>query len=187
MNITKTIKMLAVAGVIGLGSLTAYANAPSDRSVEEYIKLMKFDENFINDTKEGFIGGFMSSATVRLAEKFPDLSDDKKAQALALFEQEAKLFADEFASDEALKAQSLAIIKQAVKKNLNQAQIDALNDFYRTPIGQQAVDAQNAMMQDMLTPVMTNAMQKVQEMQQQPHIIKRQAMLEAKVAEIVFD
>lgn len=186
MKLTTTLKAMAMASLIGLGSLTAYANAPSDHSVEEYIKLMKFDENFIKDTKEGFIGGFMSSATARLEENFPNLSDDKKAQALALFEQEAKLFADEFGSDEALKAQSLAIIKQAVKKHLNQAQIDALNDFYRTPIGQQTVDAQTAMMQDMLTPVMTSGIQKAQEMQKQPHIIKRQATLEAKIAEIVY-
>lgn len=186
MNITKTIKILAVASVISLGSLTAYAT-PSDSSVEEYIRLMKLDENFINDTKEGFIGGYMSSATTKLEQNLPDLNDDKKAQVLALFEQEAKVLADEFVSDEALKTQSLAIIKQAVKKHLNQEQIDALNDFYRTPIGQQTVDIQNTMAKNILMPIMTNAMQKIQEIQQQPQFIKRQATLEAKIAEIVFD
>lgn len=185
MNITKTIKMLAVASVISLGSLTAYAT-PSDSSVEEYIRLMKFDKNFINDTKEGFIGGYMSSTITKLEQNLPDLNDDKKAQVLALLEQEAKVLADEFVSDEAFKTQSLAIIKQAVKKHLNQEQIDALNNFYRTPIGQQTVDAQSAMMQDMLAPLMTSGIQKAQEIQQQPHVIKRQAMLEAKIAEIIY-
>lgn len=186
MNITKTIKMLAVASVISLGSLTTYAT-PSDSSVEEYIRLMKFDKNFINDTKEGFIGGYMSSTITKLEQNLPDLNDDKKAQVLALLEQEAKVLADEFVSDETFKTQSLAIIKQAVKKHLNQEQIDALNNFYRTPIGQQVVDVQSVMAKDIILLITKDYTQKYQEMKQQPQFIKRQATLEAKIAEIVFD
>lgn len=182
---TNTFKAMMMAGVLGLSCLTgAYANTPSDRSVEEYIKLVKFDENFINDTKVGFISSFTSALMMDVDKNFPNLSSDKRAQILTLVEQEAKLSAEEFVSDKQLQAQNRVIIKQVISKHFNQAQIDALNDFYRTPIGQQVVDAQSAMIKEMMPSLLAIAAQKAQEMDKQPQIIKRLTALKETITKI---
>lgn len=144
------VKPFIIAGMIGMsGIYAAYAATPSDSSIKEYIALTKIEQNFHNDFQAGFIAVLEAQILETLRAEY-DLNPEQTAKIKAIIIKHLTPVSQEISNKPKVKQAVLDNITQVIAKHLTQQEIDALNQFYRTPIGQNIAKKQSLMYQDFM-------------------------------------
>lgn len=148
-----------LAQVLLVGSLMmanqALAQTPSDTSLIELAKITDVEQGFKDGMKMGFINGFSHSVL-----------DDSLIQQLppAKLAQLEKLTAD-FGERIWQEIDTTTLSKKAIedflavaKKHYTQQEVEAMIDFYKTPVGQSIVAKQSIVIDEYMNMVMTTMM-----------------------------
>ncbi|MFC0820658.1 DUF2059 domain-containing protein [Moraxella marmotae] len=140
--------MMAVLLSAELLAGAAHASMPSDASIERYMQLMNFEQDFA----ESFAFGFTQPAKVGLFDYIKKQYPDATAEQLTQMDKAAdKVFGDrarQIANHPKVRNMVHQQIADVIKRNYTQEEIDALNDFYGTPVGQSTVKKSMQVYQD---------------------------------------
>lgn len=148
------IKALIISSVLGLGCLTnAYANTPSNSSIQEYIKLTKIEQNFTSEFTSGFTSAIETQVFTAIGTEYPNITPTQTTKIKAIIQKHLSPIGQDFAKDPKLRKMIMDNISKAIAKHFNQQEIDALNNFFRTPVGQSVADKQSVMYQDFLQSI----------------------------------
>lgn len=187
MYINKMVKTLAMVVTLGLGVLfsnTALAQTPSDESLARYLTVTNFKTGF----KESFIASSNSAIKVgvlnQIAQAYPDATPEQMAAAQkvveeVLFAHTAKLMEDPRIYEIAHKT-----FIGAAKTHFTQQQIDAMNKFYSTPIGQDIIKKQSTFLTEVSDKLMVQLIPVVESISTPAEEHKLQMALFAKLHEI---
>lgn len=139
----KSLAMALVVGTLAV-SPTAFAKIPSDASLNQLATLSKFDETFKEGMKVGFLSTFSANVHQVLEHSGTKLSDGERAKLDQAIDDLGNKILKDIATPTLLSAMRQEFVSTG-KKHFNQAEVDALIEFYGTPIGQSIVGKQNAM------------------------------------------
>lgn len=145
-NISKTFLLSTFSAILFFGTPSlAVASVPTDSSIARLAQISHFDESF----KDGFKTGIMTSLTARLNAdaKFQKLSPtQQQAYKNALDNFGAKIIQD--LNTPEMTQKGLMVFKETTKKYYSQEEVDAMINFYQTPIGQSIVIKQSQAIQE---------------------------------------
>lgn len=130
------IKQLFTSGLL-LSSLflttVTTTQTPSDNSLLELVKVSKFESLLQDGFKLGFISSFTQSLQNNPA--ITELPQDKQAQAEKLAEELGNKILKDIASVD-LSESFVQLFLDVAKQNYSQQEVNAMINFYKTPIGQ---------------------------------------------------
>lgn len=122
----------------------AIAQTPSDTSLTKLSQITHSEQILKDSAKLGFIGSFTHS----ILPSFSYLPDHKKSQVEALLNESAEAIWRDVDTDELFK-QLHQLYLQSAKKHHTQQEVDAMIEFYQTPIGQNITTKQINMMNEL--------------------------------------
>lgn len=143
---------LRTFGLVGASVLMlsqpVWANPISDELLTRYHQVMNTDAELKAGLEQGFQMSAKAGIMYKLQKAYPNITAEQQAQVEAVlndvvFESSKAMLAD---------AELNQIIRQSmdqiIKKHFNAEDVQAMIDFYQTPIGQGLVKKQSAMMLD---------------------------------------
>lgn len=143
---------LRTFGLVGASVLMlsqpVWANPISDELLTRYHQVMNTDAELKAGLEQGFQMSAKAGIMYKLQKVYPNITAEQQAQVEAVlndvvFESSKAMLAD---------AELNQIIRQSmdqiIKKHFNAEDVQAMIDFYQTPIGQGLVKKQSAMMLD---------------------------------------
>lgn len=143
---------LRTFGLVGASVLmlsqSVWANPISDELLTRYHQVMNTDAELKAGLEQGFQMSAKAGIMYKLQKAYPNITAEQQAQVEAVlndvvFESSKAMLAD---------AELNQIIRQSmdqiIKKHFNAEDVQAMIDFYQTPIGQGLVKKQSAMMLD---------------------------------------
>lgn len=181
-------KQSILAGFLGLIVLTntSHAQTPSDESLARYEALT----NFRADFEQGFVNSLMvqakSGLLATIKEMYPNATHQQIAAANAAIESMIVEQAKNTLNQHPVIYEIVhRAFMDATRQGYTQAEIDAMNEFYATPIGQSIVKKQSSILTSALNQIVHEATSllptlKTDDVQWQ----KAQAQLFAKLNEI---
>lgn len=136
-----------------MGSNPALANTPNDSSLIKLAQITNFEQDFQDSSKMGFINSF--SQGVLNSPVFRSLPVDKQAQAKQL----AQAFGERVWSEvdtTTLAQRATDNFLLVTKKHYNQQEVDAMIEFYQTPVGKNIVSKQTSFTNDLLNTTLAD-------------------------------
>ncbi|MDO4441415.1 MAG: DUF2059 domain-containing protein [Moraxella sp.] len=122
----------------------AIAQTPSDTSLTKLSQITHSEQTLKDSMKLGFISSFTQSAL----QSFDYLPDHKKSQIEVLLNETGEAIWQDVHTDE-LSKQLHQLYLQSAKKHHTQQEVDAMIEFYQTPIGQNIITKQINMMNEL--------------------------------------
>ncbi|MDO4251485.1 MAG: DUF2059 domain-containing protein, partial [Moraxella sp.] len=120
-----------------------FAKTPSDASMDRLAVVGKIDELF----KDGVKTGFTSTVSANTRQKLRDAGVELNNKQRNAFNQAVDKFGDKV-TDDIVSPALLKTIRQEFKKTAkqyySQAEVDAMIEFYSTPVGRSIVGKQSA-------------------------------------------
>ena len=132
------------------------STTPSDASLIQLAKLSNFEKEFQNGVRQGFLSSF--SASVMQDKAFQKLTPEQQNRVQKILEDfSEKILAD--INTPELSQQALDGYVKTAKKYFTQDEVNALSQFYSTPIGQSIVKKQPVFMTEYANELVTDIMQ----------------------------
>lgn len=132
---SKFIKALSLTSAI-LFTQTAWATPPSDELIAKYDKVTKSDQYLREDMSMGGKTQLKSTILSSVYLKHPDLTDQQKEQIEILFDDYAQLVTDALLENGYMEEEVTKLSNSTFKKYYTAEELQALIQFYETPIGQ---------------------------------------------------
>ncbi|MFA9486842.1 MULTISPECIES: DUF2059 domain-containing protein [unclassified Moraxella] len=124
----------------------AIAQTPSDTSLDQLMQVTHAEQVLKDSMKLGFTSSLTQSAL--LGPGFRHLPDDKKAQLEILFNEFGETVWQDIDDTIELFEKTKQIYLQVAKKHHTQQEVDAMINFYQSPIGQDIVVKENMIMNE---------------------------------------
>lgn len=145
---------LRTFGLVGASVLMlsqpVWANPISDELLTRYHQVMNTDA----ELKAGLEHSFQMSAKVgimyRLKKDYPNMTSEQQAQVDALLNDVMVDSSKEILADTELNQVMRQFMDQTIKKHFNAEEVQAMIDFYQTPIGQGLVKKTSVVMLDLV-------------------------------------
>lgn len=170
---SKFIKALSLTSAI-LFTQTAWATPPSDELIAKYDKVTKSDQYLREDMSMGGKTQLKSTILSSVYLKHPDLTDQQKEQIEILFDDYAQLVTDALLENGYMEEEVTKLSNSTFKKYYTAEELQALIQFYETPIGQSILDKERLVSQHL-----AEELPKLHERA----MITQYSMLEEKIAE----
>lgn len=150
----KFVHGLRTFGLVGASVLmlsqSVWANPISDELLTRYHQVMNTDA----ELKAGLEHSFQMSAKVgimyRLKKDYPNMTAEQQAQVDALLNDVMVDSSKEILADTELNQVMRQFMDQTIKKHFNAEEVQAMIDFYQTPIGQGLVKKTSVVMLDLV-------------------------------------
>lgn len=150
----KFVHGLRTFGLVGASVLMlsqpVWANPISDELLTRYHQVMNTDA----ELKAGLEHSFQMSAKVgimyRLKKDYPNMTAEQQAQVDALLNDVMVDSSKEILADTELNQVMRQFMDQTIKKHFNAEEVQAMIDFYQTPIGQGLVKKTSVVMLDLV-------------------------------------
>lgn len=146
------IKMAMMVSLLSLGLLSqnTYAQTPSDESIAQWALITDFK----NDFEQGVVIGYISSAKTRILlsikKAYPDATAEQIAAADQLIEDMLQQPAERVSKNPHLYQKVQQVFNKMVKQHFTQQQMDALIEFYSSPIGKSIHKKHTAFNRDLI-------------------------------------
>ncbi|WP_315042357.1 DUF2059 domain-containing protein [Faucicola mancuniensis] len=132
------------------------STTPSDASLIQLAKLSNFEKEFQNGVKQGFLSSV--SASVMQDKAFQKLTPEQQNRVQKILEDFSEKILAGINTPE-LSQQALDGYVKTAKKYFTQDEVNALSQFYNTPIGQSIVKKQSAFMTEYTNELVVGMMQ----------------------------
>lgn len=155
----KILQNTILAFIMGIGvvSLPAYANTPTDTSLTKLMTVMQIDKMMTEMLGDG--SNMMPMLTESMIENdsLDSLTEYQREQTTKIIAKYTQMLVNQ-SSKELTNITRDSFVK-AAKKYYTQEEVDAQIDFYASPIGQSIMNKQSKLMQDYMMDSMPKAMQ----------------------------
>lgn len=145
MKIKQLLAKMMLVGSLVLGSTVVMAQTPSDNSLITLAKISDFDNAFQDGMKHGFISSFTQG--ILNNPNIQQLPINKKAKVEKLAEEMGNKVLKDIATVD-LTQKMLDDFLIIAKQHYTQQEVDAMIEFYSTPIGKSIVSKQNIVMME---------------------------------------
>ncbi len=132
------------------------STTPNDASLIQLAKLSNFEKEFQNGVKQGFLSSV--SASVMQDKAFQKLTPEQQNRVQKILEDFSEKILAGINTPE-LSQQALDGYVKTAKKYFTQDEVNALSQFYNTPIGQSIVKKQSAFMTEYTNELVVGMMQ----------------------------
>lgn len=138
------LKAGAVLVLMACLSMPAFAQTPSDASVERFVTVSGLMENFTADFEAGFVPSAVSAFMLKLDNEYPRLEKAKRDKIQALVTKEMEEMSRQFlALNPEFEQKMRAFITETTKGIYTQSELEALTAFYATELGQSVAKKQS--------------------------------------------
>lgn len=149
------LKAGAVLVLMACLSMPAFAQTPSDASVERFVTVSGLMENFTADFEAGFVPSAVASFMLKLDNDYPRLEKAKRDKIQALVTKEMEEMSRQFlALNPEFEQKMRAFITETAKGIYTQSELEALTAFYSTEVGQSVAKKQSEFNRQLMVSAM---------------------------------
>lgn len=148
----KTLAFTLIASTLSI--LPAFAKTPSDASLNRLATVSKVDDSFKDGVKIGFIAMFGGHVQKNLADAGIELNKQQQAELTKALDNYGDKMTKDIVSPALLKTVRQEF-KTIAKKHYSQDEVDAMIEFYSTPVGRSVMNKQGAMTAEFSQSVLT--------------------------------
>lgn len=131
------IKMAMMVSLLSLGLLSqnTYAQTPSDESIAQWALITDFKNDFEQGVVIGYINSAKTGILLSIKKAYPDATAEQIAAADQLIEDMLQQPAERLSKNPHFYQKVQQVFNKMVKQHFTQQQMDALIEFYSSPIG----------------------------------------------------
>lgn len=167
----KFVHGLCTFGLVGASVLMlsqpVWANPISDELLTRYHQVMNTDAEIKNGMEQGLQMPLKFNMMARFKQAYPNMTAEQQAKLQVLIDELTVDTTKDILADETLNQRVRQNADQVIQKHFNAEEIQALIDFYQTPMGQGIVKKQSLLLNDLvkstpdtLMPIMPELMKK---------------------------
>lgn len=180
------LKAGAVLVLMACLSMPAFAQTPSDASVERFVTVSNLMEDFPREFQVGFVPSAVANFMLKLDNEYPRLEKDKRDKIQALVTKEMEEMSVLFlALNPEFEQKMHTHIAAVVKDVYTQAELEALTAFYSTEVGQSVAKKQSEFNRQLMASVMPSLEQAMLKFSQETQSRVRAKQLMQQVDEIL--
>ena len=155
------IKMAMMVSLLSLGLLSqnTYAQTPSDESIAQWALMTDFKNDFEQGVVIGYINSAKTGILLSIKKAYPDATAEQIAAADQLIEDMLQQPAERLSKNPHLYQKVQQVFNKMVKQHFTQQQMDALIEFYSSPIGKSIHKKQMVFYQDIMANIPTVVME----------------------------
>lgn len=155
------IKMAMMVSLLSLGLLSqnTYAQTPSDESIAQWALITDFKNDFEQGVAIGYIQPIKVALLSTIKETYPNATTQQLVAAERLIEEAFQKPVKRIAKNPQLYQRVRQALIESIKRHFTQQELDALIEFYSSPIGKSIHKKQMVFYQDIMANIPTVVME----------------------------